>query len=198
MMFTDCLSATGHGGAAMERLIRQGALDAVLDLTTTELCDLHTGGVMAASPERLEAAVGAALPTIVSVGAVDMSNFGPRDTVPEKYRDRNLYEHNTVVTLMRSSEDECRRVGRFIVEKLRAAKRPEAVQVWLPLGGVSMISTPGGPFADEAADEVLFSTIREGLEGSGVKVVEDRRDINDKGFATDIAEALVQLMGVSA
>lgn len=181
----------------MERLVRQGALDAVLDLTTTELCDLHTGGVMAASPERLDAAVAAALPTIVSVGAVDMSNFGPRDTVPDKYRDRTLYEHNPVVTLMRSSEDECRQVGRFIAEKLRAAKRPETVQVWLPLGGVSMIATPGGPFADEAADEALFSTIREGLEGSGVKVVEDRRDINDKGFALDIAEALVGLMGAS-
>lgn len=180
----------------MERLVRQGMLDAVLDLTTTEICDLHTGGTMAAGPDRLDAAVEAAIPTVVSVGAVDMSNFGPRATVPEKYAGRKLYEHNPVVTLMRSSEDECAQVGRFIARKLKAARRPEAVQVWLPLGGVSMISTPGGPFADEKADGVLFSAIREGLDGSGVKVVEDTRDVNDEGFARDIAEALARLMGL--
>lgn len=189
--------ATGHGGRAMERLVRQGLLDAVLDLTTTEICDLHTGGVMAAGPERLDAAAEAGVPNIVSLGATDMTNFGPRDTVPERFQKRKLYEHNPVVTLMRSSEDESRQVGRFICEKLRAkAKRPEMVQVWLPLGGVSMIATPGGPFADEKADSVLFSTVREGLAGSGIKVVEDKRDVNDKGFAHDIAEALARLMGL--
>lgn len=178
----------------MERLVREGMLDGVLDLTTTELCDLHTGGVMAAAPERLEAAVTAAIPTIISVGAVDMSNFGPKDTVPEKYKGRNLYEHNPVVTLMRSSEDESRQVGQFIVEKVQRAEKPGLVQVWLPLGGVSMISTSGGPFEDKDADEALFSTIREGLEGSLVKLVEDKRDINDEGFSRDIAEALARLM----
>lgn len=180
----------------MEKLVRQGMLDAVLDLTTTEICDLHTGGAMAAGPDRLEAAVEAAIPTVVSVGAVDMSNFGPKSTVPEKYKGRKFYEHNPVVTLMRSSEEECRQVGQFIVDKLKASKTPDSVQMWLPLGGVSMISTPGGPFADERADGVLFSTIREGLEGSGINVVEDKRDVNDRGFARDIAEALARLMGL--
>ncbi|KAF3761267.1 hypothetical protein M406DRAFT_342101 [Cryphonectria parasitica EP155] len=188
--------ATGHGGKAMERLVRQGKLDGVLDLTTTEICDLVTGGVMSAGENRLEAAVEAGIPYIVSVGATDMSNFGPRNTVPEAYKDRLLYEHNPTVTLMRSSEEECRKVGRFITEKLRTARKTSSVQVWLPLGGVSMISTAGGPFADEEADEALFSTIREGLQGSGIKVVEDQRDINDEGFARDIAEALARLMSL--
>lgn len=189
--------ATGHGGKAMERLVQQGMLDAVLDLTTTEICDLHTGGVMAAAPDRLEAAAEAGIPNVISLGAVDMTNFGPEDTIPERFQGRNLYQHNPVVTLMRSSEDECRQVGRFICEKLRShAKRPEMVQVWLPLGGVSMIATPGGPFADEAADRVLFSTVREGLAGSGIKVVDDERHVNDSGFAHDIAEALARLMGL--
>ncbi|CAN8098123.1 unnamed protein product [Discula destructiva] len=186
--------ATGHGGKAMERLVREGKLDAVLDLTTTEICDLVTGGIMAADPERLEAAVQAEIPCIVSVGATDMSNFGPQDTVPEGYQSRNLYEHNPVVTLMRSSKQDSKQVGEFIVKKLKRAKNPAAVQVWLPLGGVSMISTPGGPFADQEADEILFQTLREGLKGSDVKLVEDERDINDKGFATDIADELARLM----
>ncbi|PSR84343.1 hypothetical protein BD289DRAFT_368766 [Coniella lustricola] len=192
--------ATGHGGKAMERLVREGLLDGVLDLTTTELCDLMTGGVMSAGPDRLEAAAKAGIPCIVSVGATDMSNFGPRHSVPEKYArngsQRRLYEHNPVVTLMRSSEDECRRVGEHIVRKLKEAREPSAVQVWLPLGGVSMLSTPGAEFEDRKADEVLFGTIREGLRGSGVKIVEDQRDVNDAGFAKDIAEALAKMMGL--
>lgn len=186
--------ATGHGGKAMERLVRQGQLDGVLDLTTTEICDLHTGGVMSAGQDRLEAAAEAGIPNIISLGATDMTNFGPKSTVPEKYKTRKLYEHNPTVTLMRSSADECREVGEFIVEKLRGAKRKEMVQLWAPLGGVSMIATPGGPFADEEADRVLFSTVQDGLRGSGIKVVEDKRDINDEGFAHDIADALAKLL----
>lgn len=221
--------ATGHGGKAMERLVRDGALDAVLDLTTTEVCDLVTGGVMSAGPGRLDGAAAAAaagmpgIPYVVSVGATDMANFGPRDTVPERYRHRRLYEHNANVTLMRTSAEECREVGRFIVEKVLLATKkgkgsaaspspspspssssarpasssPVPVQVWLPRGGVSMLSTPpDGPFADAEADEALFATIRDGLAGSGVEVVEDPRDINDEGFAGDIAEALARLMGL--
>ena len=179
----------------MERLIRQGKLDAVLDLTTTEICDHITGGVMSAGPRRLEAAAIAGIPYIVSVGATDMTNFGPRASVPERYRDRLLFEHNHVVTLMRSSQDECRQIGSFICSQLKMhASRPDLVEVWLPKDGVSMISTPGGPFADKDADEVLFSTLREGLKGSGIAVVEDSRDINDEGFARDIAEALMAII----
>ncbi|KAJ9142476.1 Transcriptional regulator [Pleurostoma richardsiae] len=193
--------ATGHGGKAMERLVREGRLDAVLDLTTTEVCDLITGGNMSAGPHRLEAAAEAGIPCIVSLGATDMSNFGPRQSVPEKYRSpgagRLLYEHNPVVTLMRSSPEECRAVGKFICAKLREhAKRPGLVQVWIPVGGVSMISTPGGPFADADADEALFTAVTDGIKGSGIEVVVDPRDINDGGFAMDIADALAAKMGL--
>ncbi|POS80118.1 transcriptional regulator [Diaporthe helianthi] len=189
--------ATGHGGKAMERLVRQGQLDAVLDLTTTEICDLHTGGVMSAGQDRLEAAAEAGIPNIISLGATDMTNFGPKSTVPEKYKDRNLYEHNPTVTLMRSSPGECRQLGEFIVDKLKNhSKRPEMIQVWMPLGGVSIIATPDGPFADEEADQALFSCVRDGLAGSGIKVVEDKRDVNDEGFAHDIADALAGLLGL--
>jgi uncharacterized protein (UPF0261 family) len=189
--------ATGHGGKAMERLVREEGLDAVLDLTTTEICDLHTGGNMSASPDRLEASLIRGLPNIISLGATDMSNFGPISTVPEKYKDRKLYEHNPVVTLMRSSKEECKQVGEFIVKKLKEyAKNPEMVEVWLPLGGVSMIATPGGPFEDADADEVLFQTVTNGLSSTEIRVVSDKRAINDPGFARDIAEALARKMGL--
>jgi uncharacterized protein (UPF0261 family) len=190
--------ATGHGGKAMERLVREGGLDAVLDLTTTEICDFYTGGVMSAGPHRLEAAAESGMPNIISLGATDMTNFGPIDSVPERYKDRKLYEHNPVVTLMRTSKEEARQVGGHIVEKLtKHAKNPNTIQVWLPLGGISMIAVPDGPFADGEVDAVLFQTVRDGLLGSGIEVVEDKRAINDEGFAHDIAEALVAKMGLS-
>jgi uncharacterized protein (UPF0261 family) len=190
--------ATGHGGKAMERLIREGELDGVLDLTTTEICDFITGGVMSAGSHRLEAAAEAGIPNIVSVGATDMSNFGPKASVPERYADRKLYEHNPVVTLMRTSKDEAQQIGAFIVEKLTShAKNPRAIQVYLPLGGVSMIGVPDGPFADPEADKALFQTIKDGLAKSDIEVIEDKRDINSENFALDIAEALVSKMGIS-
>lgn len=183
--------ATGHGGKAMERLIREGRIDGVLDLTTTEICDYLTGGVMSAGPERLEAAAKAGIPNIISVGATDMTNFGPRDSVPERYKDRKLYEHNPVVTLMRTSPEEAAQVGDFIASKLKENSRdPSVVEVWLPKGGISMIATPVGPFADEEADGRLFQAIRDGLKDSGIRIVEETRAVNDEGFARDIAEAL--------
>lgn len=196
---TYVFHATGHGGKAMERLIREGGLDAVLDLTTTEICDHITGGVMSAGPTRLDAALEAGIPNIISVGATDMTNFGPKATVPEKYQKRLLYEHNPTVTLMRTSREEARAVGEFIAQKIRKSRvdgRRVTSQVWLPTGGVSMISVPGGPFSDPDADHELFAAIREGLTETAVRIVEDKRQINDSAFACDIAEALVEEMGI--
>jgi len=194
---TYVFHATGHGGKAMERLVREGGLDAVLDLTTTEVCDYLTGGVMSAGVNRLEAAAEIGIPSIISVGATDMTNFGPMNSVPERYKNRKLHEHNPMVTLMRTSKEEAQQVGDFIVEKLRrCTKDPNNVQVWLPTGGISMIAVPGGPFADAEADAILFRVIKDGLTGSGIEVVEDKRAINDAGFAQDIAEALVAKMGI--
>ncbi|KAI9163917.1 hypothetical protein HJFPF1_05549 [Paramyrothecium foliicola] len=189
--------ATGHGGKAMERLVREGRLDAVLDLTTTELCDLITGGVMSAGPHRLEAAAEAGIPYIVSLGATDMTNFGPKSTVPPRYQDRQLFEHNPEVTLMRTSKDESKKVGEHICDKLtKHAKDTNMIEVWIPRGGISKIAVPGGPFEDAEADAVLFDTVKNGLEGSGVRVIDDKRDVNDPGFAKDIAESLARKMGL--
>ena len=194
---TYIFHATGHGGMAMEELIQDGKLDAVLDLTTTEICDFITGGVMSAGPDRLQAAARAGIPNIISLGATDMANFGPRNTVPERYQARNLYEHNPIVTLMRTSANETRQVGDFIAKTLKDAARDRSlIEVWLPTGGLSMIATPGGPFADAAADAALFRAIKEGLAGSKIKVVEDKRDVNNGDFAKDIAEALIFKMGL--
>ncbi|KAL4778130.1 hypothetical protein BJX76DRAFT_344034 [Aspergillus varians] len=187
--------ATGHGGKAMERLVREGRLDAILDITTTEICDFIAGGEMSCDDTRLETTLRRGVPNIISVGATDMVNFGPRDTVPPRYRERNLFVHNPSVTLMRTSAEECRRVGQFIVDKVgRLAKDPEMVEVWIPEGGVSIIATKGGPFADSAADKLLADTIRSGLEGTQIRVVSDERAVNDDGFAVDIADRLMALV----
>lgn len=188
---------TGAGGKAMERLVDEGGLDAVLDVTTTELCDHQCGGVMDSGPHRLEAALKAGIPYIISCGALDMCNFGPKPTVPGKYKDRKLFEHNPTVTLMRTSPEESRAIAQFIVEKVKThTKSKDMVQVILPLGGVSMIATPDGPFFDAEADEALFSTLRAGLKTSGVEVVEDHRAVNDEGFAVDAAKRLIAMMGL--
>ncbi|EME48478.1 hypothetical protein DOTSEDRAFT_67497, partial [Dothistroma septosporum NZE10] len=188
---------TGHGGKAMERLIEQGDLDAVLDITTTEICDHLFCGVMSAGEHRLEAALEAGIPCIISLGATDMVNFGPRSTVPEKYQNRKLYEHNPTVTLMRTSPDECRQIGDFIVEKIKKhARDSNNVQIVLPKGGVSMIATPDGPFYDAEADNAIFSAVSQGFEGTNIDVIEDERAINDEGFAHDIAERLAKVMSL--
>lgn len=206
---------TGHGGKAMERLVEQGELDAVLDVTTTEICDHLSGGVMSAGEHRMEAPLKAGIPYIVSVGATDMVmhslgdqrnivltasqvNFGPKSTVPEKYKERKLYEHNPTVTLMRTSPEECKQIGDFIVQKIKTAGADQSkIQVVLPKGGVSMIATPDAPFHDAQADEAIFSAIKSGIQGTDVRLVEDDRAINDEGFAVDIAERLVSMMEVT-
>lgn len=153
---------------------------------------------MSAGGSRLEAAAKRGIPYVVSLGATSMVNFGPIGTVPEKYSQRQLYEHNPTVTLMRTNEEECRAIGDFIVEKLSTCStKPKRVNVVIPLGGVCMISEPGGPFADEDADQALFIQIKNGLTDTDVKVVDDHRPINDEGFAIDISKRLVKLMGVA-
>jgi uncharacterized protein (UPF0261 family) len=191
--------ATGHGGKAMERLVEEGRIDAVLDVTTTEICDFIAGGNMSAGPNRLEAALKRGIPYVLSLGATDMVNFGPMDSVPQKYKDRKLLVHNSTVTLMRTSSEECRKVGEFIVNKVKTyAKDPKVVEIWIPGGGASSISIPGGPFEDSGSDAILSDTVRLGLKGSGVQITEDKRDINNDGFASDIARSLMALVNTSS
>jgi len=179
--------ATGSGGQSMEALMRAGFITGSLDITTTELADELIGGVLSAGPDRLETAGSLGLPQVVSLGALDMCNFGPRDTVPAKFEDRNLYVHNATVTLMRTTEEECAELGRIIARKLNGATGP--LTVFIPLGGVSMIAVPGAPFHDPAADAALIRELRAGLRPD-VEVVEMATDINDPAFATAMAERL--------
>lgn len=180
--------ATGTGGRAMEKLVESGLLAGVCDLTTTELADDLVGGVLSAGPDRLEIAGATALPQVVSLGALDMVNFGPIDTVPAPFADRNLYVHNPTVTLMRTTPDEMAELGRRIAAKLAAATGP--TDLFVPLRGVSAIDVDGAPFRDAAADDRLFAALREGLAGSAVVVHELDQAINDPGFGRAMAEAL--------
>ena len=179
--------ATGAGGRSMEALMAAGFITASLDITTTELADELVGGVLSAGPDRLEMAGSLAIPQVVSLGALDMVNFGPLDTVPPQFKDRNLYVHNATVTLMRTTKDECAELGRIVARKLNAAKGPLAV--FVPLRGVSMIDVVGKPFYDADADAALMSELRSGLR-PGVELVEMDTDINDPAFATAMASRL--------
>jgi uncharacterized protein (UPF0261 family) len=183
--------ATGTGGQSMEALAQGGFLAGVLDLTTTELADDLVGGVLSAGPDRLEAAGRLGLPQVVSVGALDMVNFGPRETVPAQFEGRNLYVHNPTVTLMRTTPEECAELGRRIARKLSAATGPTAL--FVPLKGVSMIATEGGPFHDPGADEALFGALRAEL-GDNVELHELDLDVNDSAFAEAMANRLHEML----
>lgn len=183
--------ATGSGGRAMEGLIEDGFVSGVLDITTTEWCDELVGGVLSAGPHRLEAAGRRGIPQVVSVGALDMVNFGPPETVPEKFKGRRFYQHNPTVTLMRTTPEECAELGRIIAEKLNAATGPTVVV--LPLKGVSMIDAEGKPFYDPEADAALFDALREHLRPE-IRLVELDNHINDPEFALTMAKILEDLM----
>ncbi len=184
--------ATGSGGRAMEALVDEGWFVGVADVTTTEWCDEVVGGVLSAGPDRLSAAGRRGIPQVVSVGALDMVNFGGADTVPERFGGRNLYRHNPSVTLMRTSPAECEEIGRRIAERLSAATGPTVLV--LPLRGVSMIDAEGEPFYDPEADRVLFETLRARV-GDGVEVVEVDAHINDAAFAEAFAERMIDALG---
>lgn len=184
--------ATGSGGRAMEGLIDDGHFAAVLDVTTTEWCDEVVGGVLSAGPDRLSAAGRSGVPQVVSVGALDMVNFGAVETMPEEFRGRTLYRHNPTVTLMRTTAAECSEIGRRIALQLNAARGP--VVLVLPLRGVSMIDAEGQPFHDPEADEALFAALREHV-GPDVRIVEVDAHINDPRFAQTLVAELLRVVG---
>ncbi|SJN37758.1 Tm-1-like ATP-binding domain-containing protein [Luteococcus japonicus] len=180
--------ATGAGGRAMEKLIESGLLAGVCDLTTTELADDLVGGVLSAGPDRLEAAGRSGLPQVVSLGALDMVNFGPRDSVPGQFDDRHFLVHNPTVTLMRTTQEEMAELGQRIASKLAQATGP--TELFIPLRGLSGIDIEGGPFHDEDADRALFTALRDGLQGTSVTIHDLDQDINSTGFGRAMAEAL--------
>lgn len=193
---TYVFHATGTGGRALEKLAETRYWSGILDLTTTELADALLGGIMSAGDRRLTAAATARIPQVVSLGALDMCNFGPMDTVPPHYRSRNLFKHNPSTTLLRTSSEDCKILGRQLGERLRDAD-PSITEVWIPKRGVSALSTKDAPFWDPEADAALFAAVKGALEGSKVQVMEVDKDINDKGFVEGVVNRLVELMGMS-
>ncbi len=183
--------ATGTGGRAMEDLIESGFISGVLDITTTEWADELVGGVLSAGPHRLEAAGKKGIPQVVAPGALDMVNFGPRDTVPEKFKHRKFYQHNPTVTLMRTTKEENAQLGRIIAEKLNAAKGPTTF--FFPMKGVSAIDREGQPFYDGEADAAFLSSLKATLKPS-VRLVEMDNHINDEEFAAESARCLIEML----
>jgi uncharacterized protein (UPF0261 family) len=184
--------ATGSGGRSMESLIGDGFVTGVADVTTTEWCDELVGGVLSAGPDRLDAAARAGVPQVVSVGALDMVNFGPRETLPAEFESRNIYIHNPQVTLMRTTPEESAKLGEIIAAKLNKTTGPTVL--FIPLRGVSMIDAEGMPFHDPVADAALFGALRANLDRSKVDLVELDVNINDPAFADAMADRLLQLL----
>ncbi|HYN62185.1 MAG TPA: Tm-1-like ATP-binding domain-containing protein, partial [Rubrivivax sp.] len=169
-------------------LVDSGLLSGVIDVSTTEVADEIGGGVLSAGPTRLDVFARHALPYVGSCGALDMVNFGPWDSVPERLKSRKLYRHNPSVTLMRTTAEECRAIGEFIAAKLNAMQGP--VRFLIPEGGVSAIDKPGQPFHDPEADRALFSAIEQNFRpGHDRRLLKLPLHINDEAFADALVAA---------
>jgi uncharacterized protein (UPF0261 family) len=190
----DCLvfHATGVGGRSMEKLADSGLLSAAIDLTTTEVCDMMMGGVFPADEDRFGAFIRTRIPYVASVGALDMVNFGARDSVPERYSGRRFVEHNPQVTLMRTTAEENARMGEWIAGRINKMEGP--VRFLLPEGGVSALDAPGQPFHDPAADRALFDAIARGFrEAPNRRLVRLPHHINEPAFAAAAVAALAEI-----
>ncbi|MFN7141740.1 MAG: Tm-1-like ATP-binding domain-containing protein [Limisphaerales bacterium] len=180
--------ATGTGGKIMESVIESGMVAGVLDITTTEWADELVGGMLSAGPTRLEAAARKGIPAIVTPGCLDMVNFGARDTVPAKFEGRTFYPHNPQVTLMRTTPEECARLGKVIAEKVNLSTAP--VTFLYPRHAISVISAPGQKFHDQAADEALYCAVKQHLRPE-IPFIEMDCEINDQIFAERCVDALL-------
>ena len=192
----ECLvfHATGVGGRSMEKLVDSGQLAGVIDLTTTEVCDLLMGGVFPATDDRFGAVIRGRVPYVGSVGALDMVNFGAPDTIPERYRQRKFHVHNPQVTLMRTTPEENERMGQWIGERLNQMDGP--VRFFLPEGGVSALDAPGQPFWDADADAALFRALERTVrQTANRQLIRIRNNINDPEFAAAVVSALRPLLG---
>jgi uncharacterized protein (UPF0261 family) len=192
----ECLvfHATGVGGRSMEKLVDSEALAGVIDLTTTEVCDLLMGGVFPATEDRFGAIIRTRIPYVGSVGALDMVNFGQPDSIPERYRGRRLHVHNPQVTLMRTTAEENNRIGRWIGERLNRMDGP--VRFFLPEGGVSALDAPGQPFWDPEADAALFRALDQTVrQTSNRQLIRLKRNINEPEFAGAIVTTFRSLIG---
>jgi uncharacterized protein (UPF0261 family) len=183
--------ATGTGGRTMEALITDGFITANLDITTTELADEVCGGVLSAGPERMLASARAGIPTVLVPGCVDMANFWGRETVPEKYQPRNLYEWNPNITLLRTNVPENTQIGEMIARAANQSTGP--VTILIPLKGVSQLDSPGEAFWDPEADGACFQAIKDNLNPS-IPVVEMDYNINDPEFADKAVELLLEML----
>lgn len=186
----DCLvfHATGVGGQSMEKLVDSGLLAGVIDVSTTEIADEIAGGTLSAGPTRLDVFARHALPYVGSCGALDMVNFGAWESVPERFKSRTLYRHNTTVTLMRTTVDDNRAIGEFIATKLNAMRGP--VRFLIPEGGVSAIDRAGQPFHDPDADRALFASIEQNFRtGVDKKLIRLPLNVNDEAFADALVAA---------
>lgn len=183
--------AVGSGGKTMEELIRGGYIEGVLDMTTTELADELVGGILSAGPNRLEAAGNAGIPQVVSAGALDMVNFGPMDSIPDKFKARLLVSHNPMNTLMRTTVEENKKLAEIIAEKLNKAKG-KTIFI-MPKKGVSFLDGEGQPFCDPKADQEFLESLKANLK-QNVQVVEVNANINDEEFSVKAANLLLECL----
>jgi uncharacterized protein (UPF0261 family) len=190
----DCLvfHATGTGGQAMEKLVESGLINGVLDITTTEVADEVVGGIFKAGPERFDAILARGVPYVLSLGAMDMVNFGARATVPPQFEGHKLHAHNAQITLMRTTPEENRQCARWIAAKINRSRAP--LILLIPEKGVSLLDAPGQPFYDPEADRALFEELEASVRTNDQRQI--RRlpyHINDPEFAQALLDAFEEV-----
>ncbi|XP_027346724.1 uncharacterized protein LOC113858330 isoform X2 [Abrus precatorius] len=184
--------ATGVGGRAMENLVREGFIQGVFDITTTEVADYIVGGVMACDSSRFDTIIEKKVPLVLSVGALDMVNFGAKDTIPLKFQQRNIYEHNKQVSLMRTTVEENRKCAEFIANKLKNSSC--RICVCLPEKGISALDSHGKPFYDPEATGALLHELQRLIPTNDDRQVKMYPyHINDLEFANALVDAFLEI-----
>ena len=196
----ECLvfHATGVGGRSMEKLVDSGLIAGVIDLTTTEVADMLIGGVLPATEDRFGAIIRTRIPYVGSVGALDMVNFGPRETVPERYRAPQTARPQSASDAdAHHGRKRTPRIGRWIGERLNQMDGP--VRFLIPELGVSALDAPGQPFWDPEADAALFRALEQTVrQTSNRQIIRVRRNINEPEFSPPSSPRSVRCWAAAA
>jgi uncharacterized protein (UPF0261 family) len=182
--------AIGIGGMTFEDFVKTYPVAGVIELGLNEIGNDLFGGFSSAGPHRLEAAGKKGIPQIITPGNVDFISFLSVETVPDRYRTRNLLSYNPQATPMRLTSDELRLVGETVSRKLNSANGP--VKVLIPSLGFSSLDCEGSVFHDLVADRAFIDSLKNSLKET-ITVKEFNLHIEDERFARIIADEFMDV-----
>lgn len=188
---TIVFHAIGPGGRAMEQLMKEGIVGAVLDYSTIEVSNEMYHALLAGGLERLTTAGKLGLPQVLCPGAIEVLVFNEPETVPAKYQGRTLIRHSPQITDLRLNREEMAEVGKEVARRLQHTQGDALFMI--PTAGYDSYAVEGMGFYDPQADAAFVAELKAGLPRH-IQVVERATHIEDPAFASEAAGALISLI----